>query len=78
VGKAGFNELMGFMVAWNLWLFVILNTSWGPAASRHQSLLRDWSKRRVDGGKQVVHRALQSASEIEPKTETNAYAMAWP
>ncbi|MGA9770620.1 MAG: APC family permease [Blastocatellia bacterium] len=25
--KLGFNELMGFMVAWNLWLFVILNTS---------------------------------------------------
>ena len=25
--KLGFNELMGFMVAWNLWLFAILNTS---------------------------------------------------
>ncbi len=25
--KLGFNELMGFMVGWNLWLFVILNTS---------------------------------------------------
>jgi glutamate:GABA antiporter len=25
--KLGFNELVGFMVAWNLWLFVILNTS---------------------------------------------------
>jgi glutamate:GABA antiporter len=25
--KLGFNEFMGFMVAWNLWLFVILNTS---------------------------------------------------
>jgi len=25
--KLGFNELIGFMVAWNLWLFVILNTS---------------------------------------------------
>ena len=25
--KLGFNELLGFMVAWNLWLFVILNTS---------------------------------------------------
>jgi amino acid transporter len=25
--KLGFNEMMGFMVAWNLWLFVILNTS---------------------------------------------------
>jgi amino acid transporter len=25
--KLGFNELTGFMVAWNLWLFVILNTS---------------------------------------------------
>ncbi|HEX8185271.1 MAG TPA: APC family permease, partial [Blastocatellia bacterium] len=25
--KLGFNELMGFMVAWNLWLFVVLNTS---------------------------------------------------
>ncbi|HKP87822.1 MAG TPA: APC family permease [Blastocatellia bacterium] len=25
--KLGFNEFMGFIVAWNLWLFVILNTS---------------------------------------------------
>jgi glutamate:GABA antiporter len=25
--KLGFNELTGFMVAWNLWLFTILNTS---------------------------------------------------
>src|SRR5436190_10486105 len=25
--KLGFNESIGFMVAWNLWLFVILNTS---------------------------------------------------
>ena len=25
--KLGISELMGFMVAWNLWLFVILNTS---------------------------------------------------
>ncbi len=25
--KLGFNDLMGFMVAWNLWLFAILNTS---------------------------------------------------
>jgi amino acid transporter len=25
--KLGFNELAGFMVAWNLWLFAILNTS---------------------------------------------------
>src|SRR5256885_12003147 len=25
--KFGFNELTGFMVAWNLWLFAILNTS---------------------------------------------------
>ncbi|HTG13691.1 MAG TPA: APC family permease [Blastocatellia bacterium] len=25
--KLGFNSLMGFMVAWNLWLFVILNCS---------------------------------------------------
>src|SRR5205085_5193004 len=25
--KLGFNELIGFMVAWNLWLFAILNTS---------------------------------------------------
>ena len=25
--KLGFNELMGFMVAWNLWLMAILNTS---------------------------------------------------
>ena len=25
--KLGFNEALGFMVAWNLWLFVILNTS---------------------------------------------------
>ena len=25
--KLGFNELIGFMVAWNLWLFVILSTS---------------------------------------------------
>ena len=25
--KLGFNEWLGFMVAWNLWLFVILNTS---------------------------------------------------
>lgn len=25
--KLGFNELLGFLVAWNLWLFVILNTS---------------------------------------------------
>jgi amino acid transporter len=25
--KLGFNELMGFLVAWNLWLFAILNTS---------------------------------------------------
>src|ERR1044071_4178253 len=25
--KLGFNEGLGFMVAWNLWLFVILNTS---------------------------------------------------
>lgn len=25
--KLGFNEMLGFMVAWNLWLFVILNTS---------------------------------------------------
>jgi len=25
--KFGFNDLMGFMVAWNLWLFAILNTS---------------------------------------------------
>jgi amino acid transporter len=25
--KLGFNELTGFMVAWNLWLFAILNTS---------------------------------------------------
>src|SRR4029079_15541276 len=25
--KIGFNELTGFMVAWNLWLFAILNTS---------------------------------------------------
>ena len=25
--KLGFNDLVGFMVAWNLWLFAILNTS---------------------------------------------------
>src|SRR5262245_35465367 len=25
--KIGFNELAGFLVAWNLWLFAILNTS---------------------------------------------------
>src|SRR5262249_53728492 len=25
--KIGFNELIGFLVAWNLWLFAILNTS---------------------------------------------------
>jgi glutamate:GABA antiporter len=25
--KLGFNEMMGFLVAWNLWLFAILNTS---------------------------------------------------
>src|SRR5258706_6328314 len=25
--KLGFNDLAGFMVAWNLWLFAILNTS---------------------------------------------------
>ena len=25
--KLGFNEVMGFLVAWNLWLFAILNTS---------------------------------------------------
>src|SRR4051812_47064807 len=25
--KLGFNEFLGFMVAWNLWLFAILNTS---------------------------------------------------
>src|SRR5438874_8162500 len=25
--KLGFNELTGFLVAWNLWLFAILNTS---------------------------------------------------
>src|SRR6478609_8140394 len=25
--KLGFNDLVGFMVAWNLWLFVILLTS---------------------------------------------------
>lgn len=25
--KLGFNDFLGFMVAWNLWLFVILNTS---------------------------------------------------
>ena len=25
--KLGFNEFTGFMVAWNLWLFAILNTS---------------------------------------------------
>src|SRR5205823_12996606 len=24
--KLGFNELVGFLVAWNLWLFAILNT----------------------------------------------------
>src|SRR5688572_18687151 len=25
--KLGFNDLVGFMVAWNLWLFAIINTS---------------------------------------------------
>src|SRR4029078_4359072 len=25
--KLGFNDLIGFIVAWNLWLFAILNTS---------------------------------------------------
>ena len=25
--KLGFNDMIGFMVAWNLWLFAILNTS---------------------------------------------------
>src|SRR6476661_4728394 len=25
--KLGFNDLVGFLVAWNLWLFAILNTS---------------------------------------------------
>ena len=25
--KLGFNELLGFLVAWNLWLFAILSTS---------------------------------------------------
>src|SRR4051812_38881526 len=25
--KLGFNEMLGFLVAWNLWLFAILNTS---------------------------------------------------
>src|SRR6476660_2620396 len=25
--KLGFNDLVGFMVAWNLWLFAILNTA---------------------------------------------------
>ena len=25
--KLGFNETIGFMLAWNLWLYVILNTS---------------------------------------------------
>ena len=40
--KLGFNELTGFMVAWNLWLFAILNTSeiglrrrMNPAGERH-------------------------------------------
>ena len=27
MGKLGFNEMIGFMVAWNLWLYVIVNTS---------------------------------------------------
>jgi amino acid transporter len=35
--KLGFNDLLGFMVAWNLWLFAILNTS--EVACRSPSIL---------------------------------------
>ena len=34
--KLGFNELTGFLVAWNLWLFAILNTS-GRRPSGHRT-----------------------------------------
>ena len=39
--KLGFNELTGFLVAWNLWLFAILNTSeTGIQVTQYVSLRR--------------------------------------
>ncbi len=41
--KLGFNELVGFLVAWNLWLFAILNTSeTGIQATQYLAYV-DWS-----------------------------------
>ena len=42
--KLGFNQTVGFMVAWNLWLYVIVFTSEIGLAVRDLSVVRDWAR----------------------------------
>ena len=46
--KLGFNETIGFMLAWNLWLYVIVNTSEIGLQCRDISLVRARAERGVD------------------------------
>ena len=43
--KLGFNELTGFLVAWNLWLFAILNTSEIGLQITQYLALHRWARR---------------------------------
>ena len=55
--KLGFNETVGFMLAWNLWLYVIVYTSEIGLAVRDLSLVCARAERGVDDDEQLVRRA---------------------
>jgi hypothetical protein len=52
--KLGFNELTGFLVAWNLWLFAILNTSENGFAGDAVPRLHRRTACRAAGGEQTL------------------------
>ena len=59
--KLGFSELVGFLVAWNLWLFAILNTSEiGLQVTQYFVYVLGRAVERLDG-QPAVHRARQHA-----------------
>ncbi len=59
--KLGFNEMIGFMLAWNLWLYVIMNTSEiGLQCATYLSYAAR-AERGVDARELVVRRAVVGA-----------------
>ena len=55
--KLGFNQTVGFMLAWNLWLYVIVFTSEIGLHVRDVSLVRDRAERGVDDDEHLVRDA---------------------